>query len=355
MYEDQTYEEILDRSLERVSTDVDKSEGSVIMNAVAPTSAEHAQIYIELDGILTNGYADTAIREWLIKRCKERGIVPEEATYATLKGEFDVDVPIGARFSLDELNYAVTELISLTSGIYSYQLKCETAGTEGNKYFGDLSPITYIGNPTVCRLTELLIPAEDEEDTEVLRARYYASFNSNPYGGNKQDYITKTNSIAGVGSTKVIPVWDGGGTVKLVIIDSDFNSATSTLIDSVQDIIDPIGYQGQGVGVAPIGHTVTVVSVRNVSVVIKTTITFNEGYSWGTLGTAITEAIEAYFLEMRKDWANQEYLMVRISQIETRLLKITGILDVTGTKINGAETNLALEYDQVPVLGGISA
>lgn len=33
MYEDQTYENILDRSLARVASDVDKREGSVIMNA----------------------------------------------------------------------------------------------------------------------------------------------------------------------------------------------------------------------------------------------------------------------------------------------------------------------------------
>ena len=37
------------------------------------------------------------------------------------------------------------------------------------------------------------------------------------YGGNVTDYLTKTNSIAGVGSTKVTPIWDGGGTVKLTI------------------------------------------------------------------------------------------------------------------------------------------
>ena len=46
MYEDQTYEKILERSLQRVGADVDKREGSLIMNAIAPVSAEHANIYI---------------------------------------------------------------------------------------------------------------------------------------------------------------------------------------------------------------------------------------------------------------------------------------------------------------------
>lgn len=354
MYEDQTYEEILERSLARVSTDVDKTEGSVIMNAIAPTSAEHAQIYIELDGIIKNAYADTAIREYLIKRCKERGITPDEATPAILKGEFNKEIPIGSRFSLDELNYKAIEYIGSTEGVYSYQMECETLGTGGNKYFGELSAITYISNLTDATLTELLIPAKDEEDTEALRARYEASFSSTPYGGNQQDYIEKTNKLAGVGRTKVIPVWDGGGTVKLIIIDSDYNSASTVLVESVQEAIDPIGFQGQGIGIAPIGHTVTVVSVRNLPVTIKTNITYNEGYSWANVSASVNQVMEAYFLEMRQDWANQDYLIVRVSQIETRLLQITGIVDISGTKINGVEANLTLEYDQIPVLGGVS-
>ena len=40
MYDDQTYENILDRTLSRVASDVDKREGSLIMNAIAPVSAE---------------------------------------------------------------------------------------------------------------------------------------------------------------------------------------------------------------------------------------------------------------------------------------------------------------------------
>ena len=90
MYEDQTYENILDRSLARVASDVDKREGSVIMNAIAPVSAEHADVYIQLGNIVNNGYADTAVRDFLILRCKERGIIPYEATKATLKGKFNI-------------------------------------------------------------------------------------------------------------------------------------------------------------------------------------------------------------------------------------------------------------------------
>lgn len=352
MYEDQTYEKILDRSLARVATDVDKREGSLVMNAIAPVSAEHANIYILLDGIIQNGYADTAIREYLVLRCKERGIIPYGATQAVLKGKFNMEIPLGSRFNLNELNYKAVAFIENVDSFFYYQMECETEGTQGNKFFGSLNSIEYIDKDLEGELVELLIPAEDEEDTEALRERYLNSFNSNPFGGNKQDYKEKTNALDGVGGTVVIPVWNGGGTVKLIIIDSNYNKASDTLVKRVQEEIDP-DPQGTGLGIAPIGHTVTVTTVRELSVKVEARLTLNEGYTWSQIKPRAEEALEAYFLEMRKAWENGN-LVVRISQIENRLLNQEGVLDVADTTLNGVSGNLSVETDQLPILGGVS-
>lgn len=348
MYEHITYEVILQRMLDRVPDNIDKREGSIIYNALAPAAVELQNMYIEFDAILNEAFADTATREYLIKRCAERGIYPYEATKAILKGEFNIDVPIGSRFSLDMLNYIVIEKIS--DGIF--KLECETPGIIGNQYFGTLIPIDYIDGLTSAELVELLIPGEDEEDTEDLRARYFASFDAKAYGGNRKDYLDKTNSIAGVGSTKVTPIWEGGGTVKLTILNSNFDKASPTLIDTVQQIIDPTK-DGRGLGVAPIGHIVTVDTVNEVTINISTSLTFDEGYDWDNVQEEVTATIEEYLLELRKDWANQSQLIVRISQIETRILTIDGIIDITGTKINGVAENLSLEEYEIPVLGTV--
>jgi len=352
MYEEQTYEEILSRTLNRVATDVDKREGSLIMNAVAPVSMEHANLYILLDGIIRNGYADTAIREYLVRRCEERGIFPYEATKAVLNGKFNMEIPIGSRFNLNELNYKAIAFIKSADGFFYYQMECETAGTEGNKYFGTLGSIEYIDKDLEGTLIELLIPAEDEEDTEELRKRYTASFQSSAFGGNKQDYKEKTNSLDGVGGTVVVPVWNGGGTVKLVIINSDYNIASTTLVQTVQNAIDPTP-QGTGVGIAPIGHIVTVVSAVEKPIEVSCRLTFSEGYTWSHIQDKAVEAIEAYLLEMRKAWENSD-LVVRISQIENRLLNLEGVLDIADTTINGVEDNLILKQDELPVFGGVT-
>jgi len=356
MYEDQTYEEILDRAIENARDDIDTTEGSIFWSALAPASQEFAIHYIELNGIVEQAYADTCDRDHLILRCKERGITPYEATLAVLKGKFNVDIGLDQRFSLDELNYISVEFIESAEedGVtyYYYQMECETAGTEGNKHFGEMEAIDFIDGLEVSELTELLIPGEDEEDTEVLRDRYFNSFETAPFGGNKKDYREKTNALAGVGDTKVIPVWNGGGTVKLIIINSEFEKASQTLINAVQAAIDPT-QDGNGSGIAPIGHIVTVVTVRDVPVRITTNLVYSEGYSWNRLKDEIEGAMEDYLLEMRKDWANQSYLVVRITQVEARLLRITGIVDISNTKINGVADNLTLEGDQIPVLSSV--
>ncbi len=353
MYEDITFEVILQRMLDRVPDNLDKRESSPIYNALAPAAVELQLMYIEFDIILQETFGDTASREYLIRRAAERGIHPYPSTYAILKGEFtptSINIPIGSRFSLHDLNYYVKEKIE--DGVY--QVECEEPGVKGNQYFGDLIPIEYIDGLETAKLTEILIPGEDEEDTESLRSRYFASFDTKSYGGNKKDYIDKTNSIAGVGSTKVTPIWKGGGTVKLTILNSNFDKASPTLIDTVQQIIDPTK-DGHGLGVAAIGHIVTVDTAEEVTVNITSNITFDDGYSFSILKQQIEQVVSDYLLELRKDWANQNNLIVRIAQIETKILGIEGVIDISGTKINGSASNLILSTYQIPIMGGVNS
>lgn len=349
MFEHMTYEVILQRMLDRVPNNIDKREGSIIYNALAPAAVELQNMYIELDWILNQSFADTAQREYLIKRCAERGIFPEEATKAILEGHFNIDIPIGSRFSLDNLNYRAIAKIS--DGVF--QMECETPGEIGNQKLGTLIPIDYIEGLTSAELTELLIPGKDEEDTENLRERYFNSLESQSFGGNIADYKEKTKQLPGVGGVKVYPVWNGGGTVKLVIIDSTYNVPSSTLIDAVQTAVDPIQNQGKGVGFAPIGHVVTVEGVSATTININTNITYQEGWTWADIEAYVYEVIDDYFHELASSWENESNLIVRISQIETRILNIAGVVDIENTTINEQAQNFVLGADNIPVRGEI--
>lgn len=402
MYEAQTYEVILARMLQRALTknkNLDSRESSPLWHGLAPASVEFQNLYIALDTILQETFADTASRDYLILRAAERGLSPLPATYAVLELTItpaELALAMGTRFSVGELNYYVSAY--KTPGVY--EITCETPGEAGNDYAGQVIPIEYVEGLETCSVTSLLVPGEDDEDTEVFRQRYLDSLNSQAFGGNRIDYIQKVNAIPGVGGVKVYRAWNGniqpatmippegtdewitglsdapegvkewlevvyqagknnlltvGGTVKLVIIDSEFKAPSEVLINQVQTAIDPLQNAGEGVGIAPIGHVVRVEGVQKEQVDVSFSLYYQHDWNWEAVESYVTQALNDYFLELAQTWADQEEaLVVRISQIESRLLNITGILDIANTKINGEDSNFTLQLDHIPNLGTIT-
>lgn len=353
MYENVTFETIMERLLDKVSPMMDKREGSVIWDALAPAAVELQNLYIQLDVILKETFADTASLFYLKKRAAERGIYQIMASHAILQGEFtpvDLEIPVGSRFNCDKLNYVITEKVS--DGVY--KMRCETAGTEGNKYAGTLIPIDYIDGLETANLTDVLIPAEDDETVEELRERYLNSLISQAYGGNIADYEEKVNQIRGVGGVKVTPVWNGGGTVKLTIISSEYGVPSEDLVESVKNAADPYPHEGLGYGFAPIGHVVTVEGVEALTVNVVTTITYKSGWDWDSAKSYILKAIDDYFTETAELWEESDGLTIRISQLESRLLDCEAVLDIADTTLNGAASNLNLTEKQIPVRGTVN-
>ena len=351
-----TFENIMDRCLARVSSSVDKREGSILYDAIAPAAAELAIMYIELAYLLDRAFPDTETGDDLTKKCRERSVFREAAKFAVRKGYFEkadgtaCDVEIGTRFSGGDINFVVTERIA--GG--QYKLDAETAGAVGNEYVGGLFPIDYIPDLAAARLADILIPGEDEESDDALRARYFDTLKSQAFGGNIADYKAKVEQLQGVGAVKVVPIWNGGGTVKIIAVDSEWGVPSADLVQSVQEAVDPVGTQGAGVGLAPIGHVVTVVGVTGKNVDVSFTLTFDTGVTWASAQNDVKAAIRSYFDELAHTWADTDSLVVRVSQIETKVLNVAGVIDITGTKINGGTANIPLTPDAIPVLGVVT-
>lgn len=349
MNEIPTYEEILQRCLDRIPNSFDKRQGSIIYDALAPCCAELAQMYIQLAGVYDQVFIDTAVGEALDALVKQNGLVRKGATYAIRQGEFNMVVPIGSRFSDGENTYIVIENIKDTTNA---KLMCEQAGVVGNTYYGALTPISYIVGLTKAELTDIIDLGDDIEDDEALRIRYMEAVTAPQFGGNVSDYQNKVKSIVGVGGCKVIPIWNGGGTVKLIITNSQGGAATESLVKEVQQIVDPTQDQS-GMGIAPIGHIVTVEGAEAYEIEIESSFTLEQGADRDSVQQSVNKAITDYFTLLSKEWDSEENLIVRVSQIETRLLSVNGVLDVTDTTINGSNGNITLEKQQIPVLYGV--
>ncbi len=138
--DEMTFDYIMNRMLESVPDTVDKREGSIIYDALAPAAAELVKCYMELDVVMDETFVDTASLQYLMLRCKERGVAIQGETAAVIEGVFtppNVELTAGLRFNCDEVNYTITEKIS----VGHYKLEAETLGTVGNKYTGLLLPI----------------------------------------------------------------------------------------------------------------------------------------------------------------------------------------------------------------------
>lgn len=407
MYEDKTYEILLESALGRVTNAIDKREGSLVMNGVAPSMAELAQLYIGIDFVLNATFLMTAPREFLIKRAADRNMAPKEATTAIHRAEFNIEVEAGTRFSCEDLNFVVTERMSTeydTETGLSHMVQCETPGVVSNGYSGALIPIEYVNGLTHAELKEVLIPGEDEEDTEVFRARVLNSMRSKAFGGNQADYIEKAMEIDGVGAVKVIPTWNDnispaslipatavqswitttlaststpaavktwltairdaavahkltvGGTVKLIIMGANNTLPSSTLVSAVQTAFDPVQNAGEGVGLAPIGHVVLVSGVAAQTVNISTSLAFATGWTFANAKAQIEEAIDNYFASLIANWSTASGLTVRISQLESYiLLHCSAVIeDITDTKLNGQAKNLTVPVTHIPQRGALT-
>lgn len=343
-----TYEELLQRCLDRIPSTLDKRQASVIYNALAPCCAELAQLWIKLASTYDLVFVDTAVGEALDALVKQNGITRKEATYALRKGEFNMVVPVGSRFSDGTLNYIVTENIT---GTNNSRLECETAGAVGNTYYGSLIPISYIDGLTTAELTDIIDSGEDIESDDALRERYLEWVTAPEFGGNISDYQVKVKALTGVGGCKVIPVWNGGGTVKLIITNSTYGVPDQSLINYVQQEIDPTGDQ-TGLGIAPIGHVVTVVGAEEASLSVACKLVLETGKTIEDVQTNINNIVDNYFSYLASTWDSQENLIIRISQLETRVLGVDGVLDINSLTVNGTTNNIQLTLAQIPVKNG---
>lgn len=351
MYEEMTYDQLLEDAKEDVGTGVQKGEGSLVFNALSALAFELEKLYREANYILNEAFADTADMEGLIRIAANRAITRKAATNAYVSITANVALPIGWRASLKGYNYQVTEALDETNHIY--MAMCEETGSGPNELLGELIPIDYVDGLSSAVITEVLVAGEDDETQEDLLKRYLESFSTESFGGNIVAYKQRVDAIDGVGGCKVYPVWNGPGTVKVVVESADYGACSSYLINQIQEAAVP-SEGGTGYGFAPIDHDVTIESVTEVPVNIVTTITYTAGYSWATIGDQITAAIANYIKSIAIAWPDGDATteaLVYVSRLEAAVLNVTGVTDITGTTLNGSTTNLRLDSDEIPVMG----
>lgn len=363
-----TAEYFSNNALSRVPDNIDKRQGSIIFDAIAPSAASYEELALNMQNIVLQAFVETATDEFLDYHAQQKGTGRKLATFAKVNATFlddngqSVGIEVGDRFATPTAD-AVFFTVSQVTGLGAAVLTAETAGTSGNGYIGQILPVTPNDQVSSAQIVEINIPARDDETDDDLRARLLSTNESTRYGGNVADYIDMVSKLETTGAVQVYPAWNGGGTVRLVILDNQFNLPTQALLDSVKNTIDPVQNQGLGYGLAPIGHTVTVAAPSAKTVNIVLNITTLSGSNMDTIKANINVALNNYFLGLRKKWDTAVNIRtysetVYRAAIIGELIKIDGVINIPSITLNGSNNDVVLTFNnnlqEVPMLGTVA-
>lgn len=369
-YTSRNYDYWLDKMLDNVPDDIDQREGSIVFDALAPAAMAMAQQSLTMANIIRQSYIKTAQGEFLDYRAAEHGTARYVATQTEVKAKFlDSDgnainnVQIGDQFaSIGEtpIFYTVQKINEDLTG----ELTADDPGTTANSYIGQILPVTSNDSLSWAEITEIVAPARDEETDNHLRDRLLKADDWVAYGGNVADYLSMLSKINEVGAGQVYPVWNGPGTVKLVILNNNLMPASADLVKKVKNLIDPEDREALGYGLAPIDHQVTVVAPSILTVNVASTVTIDSKQNADTVKAKIKEAIENYFQLLRQSWntvdpkTGRGYSQtVYRSKILSQIMSVEGVINASVPVLNGTDGDIALTFNnqtsQLPILGEV--
>lgn len=370
-FQNKDYDYFLRKMLDAVPDNIDKREGSIIYDALAPAALVMGQQSLDMANVIKETYIKTASGEFLDYRAIEHGTSRYSATQTEAKAKVLNDkkepldnVQIGDKFASigdSPIFYAVTKI----NADLTIELTAETAGSSANSYIGQILPVTPNDLLSWAEITEITAPARDVESDDHLRARLLSSQSWIAYGGNVADYLDMTSKIDEVGAAQIYPTWNGGGTVKVVILNNDLMPASASLVQKVKNTLDPEDKQAAGYGLAPIDHNVTVTAPEKLIVNIDISVKLDDTKVARYVKDSIIKAIEDYFQSLRKDWPDINQRLGRgyeqtiyRSKILSQVMLTEGVVNAKLPLLNGKDADIELVFNnsksQLPVVGTVT-
>lgn len=352
MFSEISPDSLLEEMLEQVSDDLDKREGSIIYNALAPAAGKLFETYMSLEQVLVLAFPQTSEGEYLEKITMGEGVERILATPSTrhfqASGESG-QVRKGDRFFVDNVYFVAQSTIDIP-GVFTGI--SEEKGTSTAIYDPDtilpvdddiegLESIELINNHE-----NDLDGIDDESDPSLLQ-RYWEKVENSPGPGNISDYIRWSKEVAGVGNVLVEPLWNGGGTVRVIILTPDGKKASSGLIEEVQALIDPSS-EGVGKGKAPVGAktTVTTAEVTSVTATIPDLV-IDQGYTLDQVKINVEESLGNYLSKINPGG------IIRIREAGSVAINALGVLDMGDLQINDKRENITLDITELASLGEV--
>lgn len=346
MFEDRTYERILNEMIAEAPDGIDTRQGSIFYDAVSACALKLATFYVDTGIILDLVSLTTATGTYLDEKGREHGVTRNPSTPAKYQFVYEGIMPeAGTRFFADNLYFFLEDddgALYLTS---------EVGGEDANSIITGIraTPVNTVDGLTRAEFGPLLEPGQDTESDDDYRSRIQDKIGGPAQNGNKKHYKSWCEEVAGVGRARIIPLWNGINTVKGVLLDPDGKPVSETVVERVQEHVDP-GGTGLGEGEANIGAYFTAAAAAPIKITVNCTITLSSGFSLEGVRESAIASIQSYLKDLALNTSDDEEMVVRISRIGAMIYALPGVVDYSDLTVNGSTGNISVPVDHVAVL-----
>ncbi len=325
---------------------VDTREGSVYMDAAAGHCLRAAKFYEDLRSVFDLLFADTCTGDVLDEWAAQKQVYRKAATSSYYVPVFDGVAPadlVGDRFMAGGYYFVVVQEGE------DFYLQSELTGTETER----LVPVRNTMGLKSATLGDMYAAGTDKESDEDLRQRWKEALSEPAENWNKQQYKTSCESYDGVGRAIITPLAYGPCTVKALIISSEGTAPPDSLIEQIQEEMDP-GSKGVGQGKVLLGCKFFAVAAGQEAVNISFDVVIASGYSLESTKETVRQELIRYMKDIALDTPDEENMVAQYMKVIGILANTAGIKDLANLTLNGLSENVNIEADNVPVLGELT-
>lgn len=340
--QEKTQEEFLQSMLSNLSNTEDKTPNSFsydILSAAAIVFEDFQRVILEL--FKKFDVMNLEDEELDARVLQIAGIKRKQATQST--GEVTITglpktvIPKGTVFLAGSLEFTIDQdYVIPDTGNITVKVKSVTYGGDSNVLPNaiDKSNPQIMGVDNISNAKEINNGYNQETDDD-LRERYLEKLLHPPKAGNPAHYKLWATEVDGIWNAKVFRTWQGGGTVKVVVIGLNRKAVGPDLIEKVKKHIleeAPIRYESL---------TVESATTKKVKVDVKIKLTQNANLI--EVKEEIKDRIEKYFYSISFKESTVSY-----AKVGAEILKVPGVADYDNLKLNGSMGNVVMKETEVP-------
>lgn len=342
-----TLEEERTRLLNLIDNKFYKAEGSIfydIMSIIAEDNIKNLKLIKEVFknsfGLYSNGkYLDLKVNEVGLERkqgTKAKGVV----TFKREEKKEPIRIYAGTIVLCDNLEYITLNDVILEDKEIDAKIESVGIGTVYNVLENKINKIgiTISGVDGVIN-KEPIKHGQDEEDDEDLRKRYIEKIKEPATSGNVFDYKRWALSIDGIGGVKVVPLANGNGTVKVIVISSIGQQVTTEKLKEVKTYID---------SVRPIGATVEVINATPKTINISLKVVLNDNSDIEKAKEELKLIYSKYISQANIDSEN-----ISFGKLNYLTYQAINIKSYEEFKLNNTIGDIEIESGSIAVLGEV--